>query len=186
MEPQPRIESEDSNWPISEETKEIKNQQSLDLEHSHRNSSGQTRFGQTEIGKPKTGFPSYKVIVPLSLSTSLVFDLFKSACRKHKYDVSDQTQSSISATHQPGSKIRNFFACIVPVNEDRMQRNSSEIKLMIAVNERACTRIVVIKGISGLPNRVLPLIISFRESLEKAILKVSSAPLDRSSRVISE
>ncbi|CAG9316248.1 unnamed protein product [Blepharisma stoltei] len=186
MEPQPRVESEQSDYQNSEETKEIKAARSLELEQSLRNFSGSTRFGQTEIGKPKVGFPSYKVVVPLSLSTSLVFDLFKNACNKHKFQISEQTQSSITAEQQPSSSIRNLFSCIVPISEERKSRNTSEVKLLIAVNERACTRVVIAKGSSGVPNKILPIIQTFRDALEKAIMKEQPSPLERSSRMPSE
>ena len=121
-----------------------------------------------EIGKSRVRLPCYKVVLPLSVGSGVLSDIFTAACNKHKFLLSEHTSSSITAIQTLTSTMRNLFTCIMPLSEEKKARTSSIIKLDIALNEKNCARIVTIKGTYGFPNRIYPVIQLFKELLEKS------------------
>lgn len=121
-----------------------------------------------EIGKSRVRLPSFKVVVPLSVTSSFLFDLFLSSCSKYKFLVTEQTSHSITAMQTLTSTMRNLFTCILPISEEKKAKTSSIVRIDIAVNEKNCARVVTVKGTYGFSNRIYQVIQFFKESLEKA------------------
>jgi hypothetical protein len=121
-----------------------------------------------EIGKSRVRLPSFKVVVPLSVSSSFLFDLFISSCTRYKFHITEQTSHSITAIQTLTSTMRNLFTCILPISEEKKAKTSSIVRIDIAVNEKNCARVVTVKGTYGFPNRIYQVIQLFKESLEKA------------------
>ena len=151
-------ESEINSSIISEQ---IKIDKSLEIGHtSHSPKSPR------EIGKSRVRLPYYKVVLPLSISCGLLFDIFTSSCNKFKFLISDQTSTSITATQTLTSTMRNLFTCILPLSEEKKAMTSSIIRLNIALNEKNCARVISITGLYGFPNRIYPVIQHFKQLLE--------------------
>lgn len=121
-----------------------------------------------EIGKSRVRLPCYKVVLPLSVSSSFLTDIFISACQKFKFLINDQTSSSITATQTLTSTMRNLFTCILPLSDEKKARTSSTIKFEIVLNEKNCARIVKVQGTYGFPNRIFPVIQMFKDQLERS------------------
>ena len=121
-----------------------------------------------EIGKSQVRLPCYKVVLPFSVSSSLITDIFNASCRKYKFLISEQTSSSITAVQTLTSTVRNLFTCILPLSEEKKARTSSIVKLEISLNEKNCARVVQVQGTYGFPNRIFPVIQIFKELLEKS------------------
>lgn len=121
-----------------------------------------------EIGKSRVRLPSFKVVVPLSVSSNFLFDLFISSCTKYKFHITEQTSHSITAIQTLTSTMRNLFTCIVPISEEKKAKTSSIVRIDVAVNEKNCARVVTVKGTYGFPNRIYQVIQMFKENLEKA------------------
>lgn len=121
-----------------------------------------------EIGKSRVRLPSFKVVVPLSVTSSFLFDLFLSSCSKHKFLVTEQTSHSITAIQTLTSTMRNLFTCILPLSDEKKAKTSSIVRIDIAVNEKNCARVVTVKGTYGFPNRIYQVIQMFKDMLEKA------------------
>ena len=111
-----------------------------------------------EIGKSRVRLPSFKVVVPLSVSSNFIFDLFISSCTRYKFHITEQTSHSM----------RNLFTCIVPISDEKKAKTSSIVRIDVAVNEKNCARVVTVKGTYGFPNRIYQVIQMFKENLEKA------------------
>ena len=121
-----------------------------------------------EIGKSRVRLPSFKVVVPLSVSSSFLFELFISSCTKYKFHITEQTSHSITANQTLTSTMRNLFTCIVPISEEKKAKTSSIVRIDVAINEKNCARVVTVKGTYGFPNRIYQVIQMFKENLEKA------------------
>lgn len=120
-----------------------------------------------EIGKSRVRLPSFKVVVPLSVSSSFLFELFISSCTKYKFHITEQTSHSITAIQTLTSTMRNLFTCIVPISEEKKAKTSSIVRIDVAINEKNCARVVTVKGTYGFPNRIYQVIQMFKENLEK-------------------
>lgn len=154
-------ESEIESSIISEQAKTDK---SLDLLYL----SPPSKTSPREIGKSRVRLPCYKAVLPLSVTTSFLLDIFLTSCNKHKFTISEQTPNSITATQTLTSTMRNFFTCILPLSEDKNAKTSSIVRIDVRVNEKNCARVVTVKGMHGFPNRICQVIQAFKELLEKA------------------
>jgi Vacuolar sorting protein 9 (VPS9) domain len=150
-----RPESEINSSIISEPVKVDK---SLEIQGSS--------ISPREIGKSRVRLPYYKVVLPISITSNFLFDLFITSCNKHKFHISDQTPTSITGIQTLTSTVRNLFTCILPLSEEKKARTSSIVKLDIRLSEKNCARVVSIKGTYGFPNRIYPVIQMFKELLE--------------------
>ncbi|OMJ93118.1 hypothetical protein SteCoe_3932 [Stentor coeruleus] len=153
-------ESEIESSIISEQAKTNK---SINLFYLQPSSKTSPR----EISKSRIFLPCYKVILPLSISTSFLLDIFLASCKKQKFLISNQTPNSIIATQILASTIRNLFTCVLPISEDKKAKISSIVRIDVKVNEKNCARVVTIKGIHGFPNRICQVIQTFKKLLEK-------------------
>ncbi|OMJ66371.1 hypothetical protein SteCoe_36791 [Stentor coeruleus] len=129
---------------------------------------GTSKLSPREIGKSRVRLPCFKVVLPLSVSTSFLFDIFLTSCNKYKFLVSEQSSSSITAIQTLTSTMRNLFTCLLPISEEKKARTSSIVRIDVTVNEKNCARVVTVRGMYGFPNRICQVIQVFKDLLEKA------------------
>ncbi|CAG9316917.1 unnamed protein product [Blepharisma stoltei] len=149
----------------SEETKVIKSVD-LSLELTNRNSF----ILGTEYGLDSADpyMPSYKIDIPFSVSCSTVLDIFTKVVTRKRFQVIEKTTNIATAVHKEGYGFKDIILCCLPA-EERQKGIMSAVRLSISINERKCTRTVMLKGIYGFPQTICPVVEDFKVKIEAAL-----------------
>ncbi|CAG9313575.1 unnamed protein product [Blepharisma stoltei] len=149
----------------SEETKIIK---SVDIsqEHTNRNSF----ILNTELGSDPLDpyMPSFKIDMPFSVSSSTILDVFTKVASRKRFQVIEKTSNIATAVHKEGYGLKDILLCCLPA-EERQKGIMSAVRLSISINERNCTRTIILKGIYGLPHTICPVVEDFKNKIGTAL-----------------
>lgn len=114
--------------------------------------------------------PHYHIDIPFSIPSSKIFDLFsKSAANKH-FQILEHSNNSALAVQKERFSFKEIFLCCVPPHSRGLM---SSARLSVSINESKCLRSVLLKGIYGFPQNILPLVADFRHRVEKLVTQDS-------------
>lgn len=122
----------------------------------------------THVFPSPSSLPQVKISVPFSVTSSKVIDIFVKSAVKKRFQVIEQSNSMATAVFKEQMNFKDLLLCCLPA-ERRSKGVVSAVRLHIALNELKCVRMVLVKGLYGSPQNIMPLIEEFRSKLQICI-----------------
>jgi hypothetical protein len=153
----------------NDETKVKPTEPDLTCEVSNRDN---LPFFRPEMGSQvfpsPSALPQIKIATPFSVTSSKIIETFVKAASKKRFQVIEQSNSMATAVFKEQLNFKDLLLCCLPA-ERRSRGVVSAVRLHIAVNEVKCIRVVLVKGLYGSPQNIMPLIEEFRSKLQLTI-----------------
>ncbi|CDW76663.1 UNKNOWN [Stylonychia lemnae] len=119
----------------------------------------------------KQTLPSFKLNVPLSVSTSEIFEVFTSISKAQRFQIIEMEQSLATAVNKEPFSIKKMFMRCIPFSDGKnSQQNDSfisAIRIQISVNEQKCCRKIHLKGLYGEITRLQEFSNSFKNKINE-------------------